>query len=66
MRIIVNIAFFLGCILAVSLPLTVHAATNIDMFVGEARVFGTVSVNRIAVGNGKVIRGAELYRENQL
>jgi len=34
-----------------------HAANNVDMFVGEVRIFGTVSVNRIAVGNGKVIRG---------
>jgi len=34
-----------------------EATQNIDMFVGEVRILGQVAVNRIAIGNGKVIRG---------
>jgi len=39
--------------------LSVHAEAtqNIDMFVGEVQILGQVAVNRIAIGNGKVIRG---------
>jgi len=33
---------------------------NIDMFAGELRVFGKVSVNRVAVGNGDIIRAEVL------
>lgn len=34
-----------------------RAAQNVDMFAGEVKIFGQVAVNRIAIGNGKVIRG---------
>lgn len=49
--------FFRALVLTIFFPSAAYATTNVDMFVGEVRIFGTVSVNRIAVGNGKVVRG---------
>ena len=44
-------------VLALLFSFDVCAVENIDMFVGEVKIFGKVVVNRIAIGNGKVIRG---------
>lgn len=38
---------------------------DVDMFVGEARVFGTVAVERVAVGNGGILR-AEVLENGDL
>ena len=50
-----------------NLPLFERAlkTENIDMFVGEVRVLGEVLVNRVAVGNGKMIR-AEVLATGEL
>ena len=41
------------------------AERNVNMFAGEARVFGKVAVNRVAVGNGAIIR-AEVLDNGEL
>ncbi len=35
-------------------------AMNIDMFVGEAKVFGKVAIDRVAIGNGAILRSEVL------
>ena len=37
-----------------------YVSRNVDMFTGEARVFGKVNVERVAVGNGGVLRAEVL------
>lgn len=41
------------------------ATRNVDMFAGEARVFGKVKVSRVAVGNGAILR-AEVLDNGEL
>lgn len=45
--------------------LPVVEKTNVDMFVGEVRVFGQVDVTRVAIGNGSVLR-AEVLKTGEL
>ncbi len=57
-------------ILATLLALLVVAsgvchAENVDMFVGEVKVLGTVAVDRVAVGSGQVVR-AEILGSGEL
>jgi len=53
----VNTTNRLVFLILILLSANVEATQNIDMFVGEVRIFGQVAVERIAIGNGKVIRG---------
>ena len=39
--------------------------SNLDMFVGEVKVFGNISVTRVAVGNGSIIK-AEVINTREL
>ncbi len=38
---------------------------NIDMFAGQVKVFGQVNVNRVAIGNGDIVR-AEVLKSGEL
>ena len=60
MKHISSILYYVALFAALSVHLEAQAATNIDMFVGEVKIVGEVKVNRIAIGNGKVIRGSVL------
>lgn len=51
--------------LLISLVPNVLLAENINMFVGEAKVIDKVSVDRVAVGSGKVIR-ADVLKSGEL
>ena len=57
-----SIAFF-GLIFILS-PIN-SLAENIDMFIGEVKVIGKVDVDRVAVGNGGIIR-AEILSTQEL
>ncbi len=52
------------CIIVCLLGILSHSilamAEDLDMFVGEVRVLGQVKVNRVAIGQGKVIRSQVL------
>jgi pilus assembly protein CpaC len=52
-------------LLLLTITQNILASQNVDMFVGEVKVFGQVAVNRIAIGNGKVIRG-EVLKNGEL
>ncbi len=48
---------FVFAVLALLLSIFAHAEPeNIDMFTGEVKVLGRFDANRIAIGNGKVLR----------
>ena len=58
-----NYIWFLGLI-SILFPIS-SLAENIDMFVGEVKILGKVDVDRVAVGNGGIIR-AEILNTQEL